>query len=94
MSHMDETTSQTTTTLDTEQTVFVVEQNGYLTGPHPDAPDPAKGQTVHETAGFIHAWDHDRDWFECPHCRDEIRGEELKFHEDGHDCPEPSGLDR
>lgn len=96
---MDETNDQTTTgrtgsgNLATEQTVFVVEQHGYLTGPYSTPPHVGAGQTLHETAGFTHAWDRDRDWFECPHCHDEVTGEELKFLEDGHECPE-SALDR
>jgi hypothetical protein len=96
---MDEITNQVTTgrtgsgNLAAEQTVFVVEQHGYLTGPHPLPPHVGAGQTLHETAGFTHAWDRDRDWFECPHCHEEVTGDELKFHEDGHECDE-STLDR
>lgn len=93
---MDETSTATTTT------VFVLEQQGHLTGPFAQQPEPSPGQTVHETAGHVHAFNRDRDWFECPWCRSEVTGEELRQVEDlfgfqpelcGHECDE-STLDR
>jgi hypothetical protein len=77
----------------TVDTVFVVEQRGCLTGPYAVTPRVGAGQTVHEVAGHVHAFDRNRDWFECPWCHSEVTSEELVHHDGGHECDETT-LDR